>query len=107
MELWSLRMRELKSAKTSNWNESDMRDALKSLKNNKAADPHGMIHELFKVGCIGSDLEKALLLFFNLIKTNQSIPEYILSQNISSIYKKKRDLDSILKTTGESSFRQV
>ena len=84
-----------------------MRDALKSLKNNKAADPHGMIHELFKVGCIGSDLEKALLLFFNLIKTNQSIPEYILSQNISSIYKKKRDLDSILKTTGESSFRQV
>jgi hypothetical protein len=46
-ELWSRRLEELKKNKTSEWNISDLELALKSLKNNKAADPHRMINEIF------------------------------------------------------------
>ena len=52
-------------------------------------DPNGMINELFKEGCIGNDLEDALLELFNGIKENFYIPEFLAKQNISSIFKNK------------------
>ena len=47
-ELWLSRLEELKVKKTSAWTRQELRKALKSLKNNKTADPNGMTNELFK-----------------------------------------------------------
>ena len=59
------------------------------LKNNKTMDPNGMVNEIFKAGCIGSDLKKALLLLLNGSKANQLIPIFMTLSNITSIYKNK------------------
>ena len=69
-ELWSWTLEELRNKKTAPWNLSELKIALKSFKNNKTADPHGMINELFKSSCGGSDLEESLLLLYNGIKEN-------------------------------------
>ena len=39
--------------------------------------------------CAGQDMEAALILLFNGIKINFEFPEYILRQNISTIFKNK------------------
>ena len=82
-------MVELLRVHTSDWNLLDLRKSIKSLKSNKATDPHGMISELFKENYAGADLEKALLLLFNGIKATMIIPEFIQHQNITTIYKNK------------------
>ena len=89
MTLWFSRMIELTRSKTNDWSSCELKTVLKSLKNNKATDPNGMINELFKAECLGSDLEKALLILFNTVKSTMQIPEFILKQNISTIYKNK------------------
>ena len=48
-----------------------------------------MINEVFKSGCIGSDLKEALLDLFNGIKSNQHIPMFMTLSNITTIYKNK------------------
>ena len=56
-----------------------------------------MQNELFKDGCIGSDLELALLTMFNGIKDHQDIPPFFNLSNITSLYKNKgsrEDLDN-------------
>ena len=88
-DLWASRLIELEKNKTDGWNLQELRLSLKSLKTNKTTDPNDMINELFKDGCLGNDLEQALLLLFNGIKNTGVIPEYLLKQNISSIYKNK------------------
>ena len=88
-ELWSRRLEELRIKKTAPWNLSELKIALKSLKNNKTADPHGMINELFKSSCGGSDLEESLLLLYNGIKENFFLPEYMMLENITTVYKNK------------------
>ena len=88
-ELWISRLKELRRIKTSEWTFNELRTAIKSLKSNKATDPNNMISELFKPSCMGEDLEKALLLLFNGMKSNMVIPDFIQHQNITSIYKKK------------------
>ena len=40
-------------------------------------------------GCAGIDLEDSLLMLFNGMKDNVEFPEYILRQNITTIYKNK------------------
>ena len=88
-ELWSRRLEELKEKKTSPWKSSELDVALKSLKSNKTADPHGMINELFKKGCSGSNLLEALLLLYNGIKETMFFPNYMLLEDITTIYKNK------------------
>ena len=88
-ELWSTRMEELKSKKAPPWNLADLEAALKSLKNNKTADPNNMINEIFKPGCAGSDLLKSLVLLNNGIKETFFFPEYMLLENITNIFKNK------------------
>lgn len=61
----------------------------RALKNNKTIDPNGMVHEIFKRGCIESELQKGLLLMFNGIKHNQYIPDYMTLENITTIFKNK------------------
>ena len=88
-ELWQSRLKELRIKKTAPWNRTQLREALKSLKNNKSIDPNGMINELFKEGCIGKHLEDSLLKLFNGIKENFYIPEFLARENICTIYKNK------------------
>ena len=73
-ELWMSRMSECQNRKTEAWNMEDLDAVLKSLKNNKSMDPIGMINEVFKAGCIGSDLKEALILLFKGVKANQYLP---------------------------------
>ena len=88
-ELWISRMKELRMKKTDPWSKQQLQKALKSLKNNKTADPNGMINELFKEGCLGEDLEDALMDLLNGIKENFQIPEFMVRENICTIYKNK------------------
>ena len=46
-----------------------------------------MINEIFKEGLIGQDLENALLLLCNGIKDTFHIPEFMIKQNICTIFK--------------------
>ena len=84
-ELWQSRLKELRIKKTAPWNRTQLREALKSLKNNKSIDPNGMINEIFKEGCIGKDLEDALLKLVNGTKENFFIPEFYVRENICTI----------------------
>ena len=65
MKLWPSRMIELTESKSPDWTPDELKAVLQSLKSNKSTDPNGMINELFKTNCLGSDLEKALLILFN------------------------------------------
>ena len=87
--LWSSRMKELKLMKTEDWNMNELEIVLNDFKNNKATDPMMLINEIFKVDCIGQDLENALLLLCNGIKESLFIPDYMRKQNITTIYKNK------------------
>ena len=68
---------------------NNLDEVLKSLKNNKSMDPLGMVNELFKEGCIGTDLKEALLRLFNGVKIHQLIPVLMDLSNITTIYKNK------------------
>ena len=60
-------------------------------------DPNGIVNEIFKSGCIGSDLKEALFLLFNGVKAEQFIPMFMNLSNITSIHKNngsKLDLDN-------------
>ena len=70
-ELWLSRLQNLKQKKTPEWTKDKLDKVLSKLKNNKTMDPIGMVNEIFKAGCIGPDLKKALNLLFNGIKANQ------------------------------------
>ena len=52
-------------------------------------DPNGMVNEVFKASCIGSDLKEALLLLLYGPKTEQFIPMFMSLYNITSIHKNK------------------
>ena len=75
--------------KSEPWKLKELNKVLKSLKNNKTKDPHGMINEIFKPGVIGPDLKNALLQLFNGMKSNLEIPDYMTLANISSLYKNR------------------
>ena len=89
MDLWKMRLANMKEMKSLPWKHDELSLVLKSLKNNKSMDPNGMINEVFKHGSIGTDLKKALLILFNGIKKNQHIPEYLTLSNITTIFKNK------------------
>ena len=70
-----------------NWKQ--LNEALKSLKNNKISDPHSLINEVFKEGCIGSDLKEVLLILVNDIKKDLKLVDFFKPADIISIYKNK------------------
>ena len=95
--LWKLRFSSLRSTKSANWGIKELRDTIKSLKNNKTRDPSGLLIELFKPPVIGQDLEVAILRLLNGIKSEYVIPRNIQMSNITTIYKSsgsRHDLES-------------
>ena len=89
MELWSSRLKLLRNTKTPPWKMKHLDAVLKSLKTNKTMDPHGIINELFKEGCIGVDLKLALLSLFNGTKKEMYMPLFMALSNITTIFKNK------------------
>ena len=73
--------------KAPDWTEKEVREALKSLKNNKAKDPLGYINELFKTQ--GEDLVKSLVLMMNKIKRKMKLPGVFHIKNVTSLFKNK------------------
>ena len=88
-ELWTSRMDELKSVKAPPWRIFQLRKATSSLKKNRTADPNEMINEIFQEECVEKNLQDALLSLFNGIKDTFHFPEYLLKENITTIYKYK------------------
>ena len=88
-DLWQSRLEIIKEVKTPPWKMADLEAVLKSLKNNKCMDPNGMINEVFKEGCIGSDLKEALLIMENEVKSKHIVPIFMALQDITTIYKNK------------------
>ena len=82
---WRLKLSKLR--KTNCWTDSDLLKVTKQMKNNKAADPKGLISEIFKPGVAGSDLFQSLLLLCNKVKEECEIPAFMEWTNISSLYK--------------------
>ena len=85
--LFDLRMKLAKMRKTAKWSETDLSHVTKQLKCNKAADPKGIISEIFKPGVAGTDLFNSLLVLCNMVKEQCQIPSFMQWTNISSIYK--------------------
>ena len=88
-ELFSYRIKLAKFRKTESWTSGDLLKVTKHLKNNKAADPKGLISDIFKPGVAGSDLFQSLLMLCNKVKEECEIPTFMEWTNISSIYKNK------------------
>ena len=87
----------MQNIKSDNWNICDIEKAIRKLKNNKSRDPHGIVSDIFKDECIGQDLKRALVYFYNIIKKELFIPNFLTWSNITSIYKKsgsKEDMDN-------------
>ena len=67
-ELWKYRLSNLKSKVSNPWTLSNLENALKSLKNNQARDPMGLINELFKPGMLGDQMKFSTLSLMNAVK---------------------------------------
>ena len=88
-ELLESRLKTLVTNVSPAWDMDNLDVVLKSMKNNKTADPKGMVNKLSKTGCIGEDLKEALLSLLNGVKTNQMIPLFVTLANITTIFKNK------------------
>ena len=89
--LFEMRLRLAKLRKSENWNYSDLIKVTKNLKMRKAADPMGLINELFKPGVAGEDLERSLLMLCNDVKSQCDVPAFLEMTNITSYIKKQRN----------------
>ena len=88
-ELWARRFEDLKVKVSNPWSISQFEKAIKSLKNNQARDPMGIINELFKPGMAGEQLKFSTLSLMNQVKLSMQIPRNMQLSNITSIWKKK------------------
>ena len=96
-KLFELRLQLSKKEKSQPWTMEDLNRALKSLKKDKARDPNGLINELFKEGVAGKDLKLSLLDFFNRMKQECIIPDFVRMADVATIYKgrgEKSDLQN-------------
>ena len=84
-ELLRKRLMLTRFQQTDEWTEEEVIKVLKSLKNNKAKDPLGLINELFKPPVAGSDLIKSITIIMNKIKKTNYIPELFRRKNISAV----------------------
>ena len=88
-QLWEIRLDVIRRNQTNDWKLSDLRHVLKGLRRNQSRDPNGMLNEIFSPGVIGEDFELAILSLVNGMKTNQFFPNYVIKENIATIYKGK------------------
>ena len=76
------------------WTMKDLENALRTLKISQSQDTMCLVNELFLPKNIGANLKTSLLIFFNAIKNNCFIPQYLRNVYITAIPKKcKAPLD--------------
>ena len=73
-ELWARRFEDLKVKVSNPWSIKQFEKAIKSLKNNQARDPMGIINELFKPGMAGEQLKVSTLSLMNQVKQSKKFP---------------------------------
>ena len=83
------RLQASKIRKSDPWTLKNLEEALKGLKNEKARDPSGLINEIFKDGVAGRDFKISLLSFFNKMKKENIIPDFVRAADVATIYKGK------------------
>ena len=88
-ELFDIRLKLASKKKSEPWTMDDLEKALKTLKKDKARDPNGWCNELFKDGVAGQNLKISLLTYFNRMKAENEISEFVRLADISTIYKGK------------------
>ena len=86
--IFKMKMKLAVANKSPDWNMDDLEKALCDLKKNKSRDNDGLINELFKLGVIGEDLKKSLLVMFMQLKKKQMIPTFLNITNITTVPKK-------------------
>ena len=87
--LFELRLKVAKTRKSEDWCIKDLKEVFKNLKTKKAADPVGLINELFKPGVAGYDLVQSTLMLCNMMKNECRIPSFVEVANVTSIFKQK------------------
>ena len=87
--LFQIRLNICKKRTSKPWTKEELIVVLKSLKKNACRDPHGWLNEVLDPEKCGEDLVHALLVFFNKVKHENTIPQLLQMANISCIYKGK------------------
>ena len=87
--LFNLRLQVSKKSKSIPWTLKNLENAISGLKNEKARDPNGLINEIFKEGVAGTDFKHSLLSFFNKMKEQNLIPDFVRAADVATIYKGK------------------
>ena len=96
--LFEINHKTAEAKQSKDWVMKDLENSLKTLRNNKSCDEHGLTYELFKYG--GRDLKLSLLKLFNRVKQTQTYPTIFRASNISSIWKKKGERSNLDKDRG-------
>ena len=86
-ELFELRLGLSKYNKSKPWTIVDLDRAIKSLTKDKARHPNGLINEIFKEGVAGKDFKLYLLKFFNRMKQENCINDFVRMADVATIYK--------------------
>ena len=94
-ELFKLRLSLSACNKSRPWEMKELEQVLNSLKKDKARDPNGWINEIFKEGVAGRDLKKSMLDFFNKMKSENYIPDFMRLADVVTIYKGKGEKSSL------------
>ena len=92
-ETFALKLEMAKNNKSPPIQMEELEKVLKSLKVGKSRDPDSWISEIFKDGVIGTDLKLSLLMMFNRMKDDISLPECLRTANITMLHKSKSKLE--------------
>ena len=85
--LFHQKLKIAEAKKTPKWTQSDLEKALSDLKKEKSRDSEGLINELFKEGTIGDNLKSSLVMMFNKMKDENTIPSFLKFANITTVPK--------------------
>ena len=87
-ELFKLKLEKAKTKVSSDWTMKDLEDVLKQIQKGKSRDPEGISREVFHPSVKGENLKKSILIMFNLMKKQGTIPNFMKRAIISPIPKK-------------------
>ena len=65
----------------------DLEGVLSKVGQNKSRDPNGFNRSIFYLNCIGDNLKESLLVMFNKLKNQGTIPSFMKKTTISTIPK--------------------
>ena len=87
-EAFEIKLKEAKLTKSDDWIMLELENVLKNIKKNKSRDTDGLSRSIFHIDCIGNDLKTPFLYFFNKLKTNGIVPEFMKKQQFQLFLKK-------------------